>query len=100
MLLGAVLSPLLVSLLGADHYRWLSISLTNLGLALVVITLNNAASARLCQVTFLHKGLLFACLAVNGALGGIAHDSSFDILWRFSDRLLATLALTPGDVVE
>jgi len=101
MLLGAVMSPLLVSILGADHYRWLSISLTNLGLALVVIALNNATSARLCYVTFLHRGLLFTCLALHCALGGIAHDSSFDILWRFSDRMLATLAFsTAGGGVE
>lgn len=100
MLLGAVVSPLLVGVLGADHYRWLSVSVTNLGLALVVVALNNATSARLCQVTFLHKGLLFICLALDGALGGIAHDSSFDILWRFSDRMLATLTFSPGEVVE
>lgn len=99
VMLAAVVSPLLVGVQGADHYRWLAVSVTNAGLALVVIALNNAATARLSDATFLHKGLLFACLALHFALGGVAHDSSFDILWDFKDRMLATLTFSTGDVV-
>jgi hypothetical protein len=99
LLLGAVVSPLLVGALGADHYRWLAVSVTNAGLALVVIAVQQETSARLAHVTFTHKGLLFTCLALHFALGGVAHDSSFDILWDFSDRMLATLTFSPGDVV-
>lgn len=100
VLVGAVVSPLVVSAVAADYFRWLAISLTNVGLALVVVARNNGTADRLCQSTFRNKGLLFTCLALHCALGGVAHDSSFNILWRFETRVVATVSLTPGGVVD
>ncbi|WP_437884428.1 hypothetical protein [Pseudomonas sp. LRF_L74] len=95
LLVLSALSPLALSFIGFDYYRWWSVALMNLGVVVVFLAHEQGQVSELMAVVMQNRYWVVACLLLDlivGPLGVMDSFQSFIPLWNF---ILSACGLAP-----